>query len=181
MVTTQGPTTIEDIDAELPEEAREYRVVGPPGCGKTTYLGRQVERAVNKGRNPFICSLTKAAAAEVSDETCRYPSTASAPSIPHCFYTLGQPKIADDKSNSETGTKDTHSTPSPSAPTTLRPSSIQTTSSRPSTAPTGTNFWPSTTCTGPAWIPTSRDASRPSPNDGQPGRTRTASRISPTL
>ena len=27
-------------------EAAEYRVVGPPGCGKTTWLGDQVQQAV---------------------------------------------------------------------------------------------------------------------------------------
>lgn len=97
MATTQGPITIEDIDAELPEEAHEYRVVGPPGCGKTTYLGRQVERAVNKGRNPFICSLTKAAAAEVSGRDLPIPFGCLGTLHSHCFYTLGQPKIADDK------------------------------------------------------------------------------------
>ena len=46
-------------------EAAEYRVVGPPGCGKTTWLGDQVQQAVESGMSVLISSLTKAAATEI--------------------------------------------------------------------------------------------------------------------
>ncbi len=32
----------------------EYRVVGPPGCGKTTWLGNQVEQALESGKSVLI-------------------------------------------------------------------------------------------------------------------------------
>ena len=44
----------------------EYRVIGPPGCGKTTWLGKQVELALNDEQGIMIVSLTKSAAAEIS-------------------------------------------------------------------------------------------------------------------
>lgn len=42
------------------------RIVGPPGCGKTTYLGRQVQLAYEADHKVMVCSLTRAAAAEVA-------------------------------------------------------------------------------------------------------------------
>ena len=42
------------------------RIIGPPGCGKTTYLGRQVRRAWEVGYEVMVCSLTRAAAEEVA-------------------------------------------------------------------------------------------------------------------
>lgn len=45
----------------------EYRIFGPPGCGKTTYLCAQVNKAVEKhGPDALIlASFTKTAAAEL--------------------------------------------------------------------------------------------------------------------
>lgn len=44
----------------------EFRVIGPPGTGKTTYLSHNVRLAVDAGRRPLITSLTRAAAAEIA-------------------------------------------------------------------------------------------------------------------
>ena len=60
-------------------EAAEYRVVGPPGCGKTTWLGDQVQQAVESGMSVLISSLTKAAATEIGGRnptgpTCQNPT-----------------------------------------------------------------------------------------------------------
>ena len=58
----------------------EFRVVGPPGCGKTTWLGERVDDVVERGRRPMVTSLTKAAAAEIS-----------ARKLPISFDCLGTP------------------------------------------------------------------------------------------
>jgi DNA helicase II / ATP-dependent DNA helicase PcrA len=49
-------------------EMNEYRVAGPPGTGKTTYLARQIEAAANKhgAENIIVASYTKAAATELN-------------------------------------------------------------------------------------------------------------------
>lgn len=48
--------------------AKEYRVVGCPGCGKTRYLTKQARRAVevHGPDRVVVCSLTKAAAREAA-------------------------------------------------------------------------------------------------------------------
>lgn len=74
----------------------EYRIIGPPGCGKTTYLSEQVERAVKAGRRPLITSLTKAAAAEIAsrvefdwDFSEHQVGTLHA----HCYRALDRPQL----------------------------------------------------------------------------------------
>ncbi len=37
----------------------EQRVIGPPGCGKTTWLSRQVRRAVDDGNDVLVASLNR--------------------------------------------------------------------------------------------------------------------------
>lgn len=46
---------------------KEMRVFGPPGCGKTTFLARQVARAADElgSDNVLVASFTKTAAAEI--------------------------------------------------------------------------------------------------------------------
>jgi len=47
----------------------EYRIFGPPGTGKTTFLKRQVEKELNNGTSGdtiFIASLTRTAAREIA-------------------------------------------------------------------------------------------------------------------
>ena len=51
------------------------RVIGPPGCGKTTYLGRQVRLAYQAGKKVMVCSLTRTAAAEVAGRDLPIPSS----------------------------------------------------------------------------------------------------------
>lgn len=43
------------------------RVVGPPGCGKTTFVQRQVRLAHEAGYNSMLCALTNTAAIELAD------------------------------------------------------------------------------------------------------------------
>lgn len=79
---------------------KEFRVIGPPGCGKTTYLSRQVKRAVEVGRRPLLTSLTKAAAYEIGsrvefNEVMHEDQVGTLHS--HCFRSLEQPKLIDKK------------------------------------------------------------------------------------
>jgi DNA helicase-2/ATP-dependent DNA helicase PcrA len=69
----------------------EYRVFGPPGCGKTTFLERQVKRwATEYGPDGlFVASFTKTAAAEVAgrDLPIRREQVGTLHSF--CFRSLG--------------------------------------------------------------------------------------------
>ena len=80
---------------EQQQETTEYRVVGPPGCGKTTWLGTQVEQAVGEGQQVLVCSLTKAAAAEIGGRglPISYDSLGTLHS--HCYHALSGPEIAE--------------------------------------------------------------------------------------
>ena len=76
-------------------EAAEYRVVGPPGCGKTTWLGDQVQQAVESGMSVLISSLTKAAATEIGGRNLPISFDALGTLHSHCYHALGRPEIAE--------------------------------------------------------------------------------------
>ena len=76
-------------------EAAEYRVVGPPGCGKTTWLGDQVQKAVESGMSVLISSLTKAAATEIGGRNLPISFDALGTLHSHCYHALGRPDIAE--------------------------------------------------------------------------------------
>ena len=82
---------------ESKEEKRdsEYRVVGPPGCGKTTWLAERVEEAVTAGRTVLISSLTKAAATEIGGRGLPIHWDSLGTLHSHCYHALGEPEIAD--------------------------------------------------------------------------------------
>ncbi len=82
------------VITEGPEN--EYRIFGPPGCGKTSYLSAQVEHAWTSGREVLVCSLTKTAAAEVISREVPIPTDSVGTLHSHCFRSLGHPKIAED-------------------------------------------------------------------------------------
>ncbi len=74
----------------------EFRVIGPPGTGKTTYLAKQVAKAVEKNRRPLITSLTRAAAVEISqrvDYTFEFSESQVGTLHAHCFRALGSPAM----------------------------------------------------------------------------------------
>ena len=56
-------------------ESNESRMIGPPGCGKTTWLGQRVDDAVETGRRLLVTSLTKSAAAEINARNLPSAST----------------------------------------------------------------------------------------------------------
>lgn len=79
--------------------AEKYQVVGPPGCGKTTYVKGQVERAVAAfgGREVMICSLTRAAAAEVRGRKVPVPDQNVGTLHSFAYRALGCPELAETK------------------------------------------------------------------------------------
>ena len=80
---------------EAPLE-HEFRVIGPPGCGKTTWIGREVGRSVDRGESVLVASFTRAAADEVAG---RVPVPTDQVGTLHsfCFRVLDKPEIALDK------------------------------------------------------------------------------------
>ena len=84
----------------------EYRVVGPPGCGKTTWLTQKVEEAVNAGRTVLISSLTKAAAAEIGGRGLPIHWDSLGTLHSHCYHALGEPQIAEGREHIEQWNED---------------------------------------------------------------------------
>jgi DNA helicase-2/ATP-dependent DNA helicase PcrA len=85
-------------EARQPGEHREHRVIGPPGCGKTTYLSRQANRAADKvgsGEAVVVASLTRAAAREVAGRKTAIPQENIGTLHAHCFRALERPSLAE--------------------------------------------------------------------------------------
>lgn len=79
------------------EERREYRIFGPPGTGKTSYLSKQIHEAVRRygPENVIAASFTKAAAAELVRR--QLPILPENVGTLHalCYRELGRPPIAE--------------------------------------------------------------------------------------
>lgn len=75
----------------------EHLTVGPPGTGKTTWLTRQCQNAVAKyGTGAVaICSLTRAAAAEVGGRNTGIPPENIGTLHAHAYRGLDRPKLAE--------------------------------------------------------------------------------------
>lgn len=78
-------------------EHREFRVFGPPGTGKTTYLTRQIRRAVERygEGGVLVTSFSRAAAAELAGKDLPLDKNRIGTLHSHCFRALGSPKIAE--------------------------------------------------------------------------------------
>ena len=76
-----------------------YAVIGPPGTGKTTYLKGQVERAASVfgGNEVMVCSLTKAAAAEIKGRADSIPEHRIGTLHSFAFRSIGCPELAEGK------------------------------------------------------------------------------------
>jgi len=70
-------------------------LIGPPGCGKTTTLGGLVTKAVERGWQPLICSLTRAAAREVAGRDLPIDPERIGTLHAHAYRALGRPTIAE--------------------------------------------------------------------------------------
>lgn len=75
----------------------EHRVVGPPGCGKTTYLQRQCVLAAQKYRPEAISivSLTRSAAAEIGGRDTGIPPANVGTLHAHAYRALDRPALAE--------------------------------------------------------------------------------------
>src|SRR5688572_30492161 len=80
---------------------KEYRVIGPPGTGKTSWLTTQVAHAAEKyGANKIIvCSLTRAAAAVVAGRNETIPPDNIGTLHSMAYRAVGAADIAETKSD----------------------------------------------------------------------------------
>ena len=101
MTPSQIQTEQQALIDHQSDDSSEYRVIGPPGCGKTSWLSRQVERAINEDRGVMISSLTKAAAAEIAGKGLPIPPESLGTLHSTCFYALERPTMAESKENVE--------------------------------------------------------------------------------
>jgi len=74
-----------------------YHIYGPPGCGKTTRLSRDAEKAIlaRGPENVLIASLTRAAAAEIGSRGLNLPKENMGTLHAHCYRAMGNPEIAE--------------------------------------------------------------------------------------
>jgi len=79
--------------------AREFRVFGPPGTGKTRYVSEQAKRAVEKYGSAavVIASLTRAAAHEIAGRDTQVPPMNVGTLHAHAYRALGRPSLAETK------------------------------------------------------------------------------------
>jgi len=79
------------------EEKREFRIFGPPGTGKTSYLSRQIHEAVKRygPENVLAASFTRAAAAELVRRQLPIPRENIGTLHALCYRELGKPPIAE--------------------------------------------------------------------------------------
>lgn len=88
---------MEAIKKSITAPENEYRVLGPPGTGKTTYLARQIREAAAKrgGSSVLVLSLTRAAAREIAGRDVPIPRENVGTLHSICLRALGRPEIAE--------------------------------------------------------------------------------------
>jgi len=74
-----------------------YVVVGPPGTGKTTFLSKQINRAVAKfgGSGVLVTSFTRAAAVELTTRDLPLEAEQVATLHAHAFRSIGKPRLVE--------------------------------------------------------------------------------------
>ena len=88
---------VETNDLECTGDEKEDLIVGPPGCGKTSWLSKRVKEEYEKGHEVMVQAMTRAAAVEVSGRDLPIQRTQVGTLHSHCFHSLSEPKIAEDK------------------------------------------------------------------------------------
>jgi len=78
-------------------EHREFRAFGPPGSGKTWWIARQVEHALEKYQPEeiFCVSFTRAAAVELAGRNTGLPRSNVGTIHSICYHALGCPPLAE--------------------------------------------------------------------------------------
>lgn len=89
-------------------EATEFRVVGPPGSGKTTFLSREVVKAAQRygSEAVMVTSLTRTAAAEVAGRDVPINPDRIGTLHAHSLRALGFPKLAETREAVEAWNKE---------------------------------------------------------------------------
>ena len=97
MLNEHATGTVDGIGRMDHEITSEYRILGPPGTGKTTSTSRQVQRAVEKhGSNrAWVTSFSRAAAAELANCDLTIDPAMLGTLHSHCYHVLGGPSIAE--------------------------------------------------------------------------------------
>jgi hypothetical protein len=85
----------DELGGQATDDRKVYRVVGPPGCGKTTWLARQCAAGVRHygSAGVLVSSLTRAAAAEAAGRNTGLAKGQVGTLHSHCYHSLGRPKI----------------------------------------------------------------------------------------
>ncbi len=76
---------------------RIWKVIGPPGCGKTDFVAKQCRIAADKygPERVVVCSLTKAAAREAAGRETSLPRENVGTLHALCYRGLGRPRLID--------------------------------------------------------------------------------------
>jgi GTPase SAR1 family protein len=82
---------------ELSRDTSVFFVVGPPGCGKTTFVATQVHRAVDEGKSVLLASLTKTAAHELAGRDLPIDARRIGTLHAHAFRAMGGGTVAESK------------------------------------------------------------------------------------
>lgn len=79
--------------------SNEWRIFGPPGTGKTTYLSDQIAKAAEaRGADTIlVASFTKAAATELTKRRLPIPRDRVGTLHSHCYRAIGSPPLVDEK------------------------------------------------------------------------------------
>jgi len=90
---------VDVVDEGEKDGAKEFRIFGPPGTGKTTYLGRQIQRAVEVvgSANVMVASFTRAAAAEIVGRKLPIDNRQVGTLHSFAYRALGAPPLAEAK------------------------------------------------------------------------------------
>ena len=106
MVSKALTATSEGYKKLRPKPAAEYRVFGPPGTGKTTWVIRQLKNAL-RSHSPneiYVCSFTRTAAVEIVNRVAAEMDHLPGEAIPAanigtihalCYRLLGKPSITE--------------------------------------------------------------------------------------
>ena len=95
METVLEPSEIQTDEAT----SKEFRVFGPPGCGKTTWLARQIREAVrlHGSESVIVSSFTRAAATEIAGRDLPVDPSRIGTLHAHALRSLGPTEIAESK------------------------------------------------------------------------------------